>query len=99
MAIRKTASSNRDERWSLIALSDVEHVFDKESVRGLARTAKLPDGADVDRFGESLRSAVRIYLEARARLSPPQLRAAIERLHQLNTSAKRGSDQAALLLY
>ncbi len=95
MAAHKTASSNPDERRSLIALSDVEHVFNSEVVEGLARTAKLPEGADIVRFAESIKVAVRIYLEARLRLSAPQLRAGIEELYKLNTRAKRGGERAA----
>jgi hypothetical protein len=98
MTARKTAASNRVERRSLIALSDVEHVFNNEVVRGLARTAKLPPDADIGPFAASVRVAVRVYLEAQHRLSAPQLRAAIERLFRLNTRAARGSDRAARAL-
>jgi hypothetical protein len=94
----KTAWSNRGERQSLIALSDVEQVFNDEAVKGLARTAKLPPCADIVRFAASIRVDVRNYLEAQLRLSTPQLREAIERLYQLNKRAERGGDRAARAL-
>jgi hypothetical protein len=89
---------NRGLRGSLIALSEVERVFNANVVASVARTAKLPSQADIACFGESIRIAVRIFLEAKARLSAPRLRAAIERLYQLNTRAEGGSDRAALAL-
>ena len=91
-------TQNRGRGGSLIALSDVERVFNADVVASLARTAKLPSQADIARFGESIRIAVRIFLEAKARLSAPRLRAAIERLYQLNTRAEGGSDRAARAL-
>jgi hypothetical protein len=98
MAARKTAESKRAEGPSLIALSDVEHVFDSEVVRGLAITAKLPTNADMVRFAASVQVDVRTYLEAQVRLSAPRLRAAIKRLYRLSTRAKRGSDRAVRAL-
>jgi hypothetical protein len=98
MPARKTAWSNRDEPRPLIALSDVEQVFNDEVVRGLARTAKLPLCADIVRFTASVRVDVCNYLEAQLRLSTPQLRAAIERLYQLNKRAERGGDRAVRAL-
>jgi hypothetical protein len=94
----KRTSSSRGERRSLIALGDVEHVFSDQVVEGLARTAKLPAGADLVRFGASVRVDVRIFLEAQRRLSAPKLRAAIQQLYRLNTRAERGNDQAARAL-
>jgi hypothetical protein len=91
----KRASSSRGERRSLIALNDIEHFFNDQVVEDLARTAKLPAGADLVRFAASVRVDVRIFLEAQLRLSAPKLRAAIERLYQLNTRAERGNDRAA----
>jgi hypothetical protein len=91
---RKTAPNRR----SLIALSDVEHVFDDDAVTELARIAKLPADADVARFTESIRIAARIFLEKKALLNAPHLREAIKRLYQLNTRAGRGGDRAARAL-
>jgi hypothetical protein len=68
-------------RRSLIAVSDVERVFNARVVDSLAQTAKLPPQADIARFGKSIRIAARIFLEAKGRLSPPRFRAAIERLY------------------
>jgi hypothetical protein len=98
VAARKTASSNRNQRRLLIALSDVEHFFNNEAVKGLAKAAKIPADANIVRFAESVRVAVRLYLEALPRLSAPQLRAKIERLYRLNSRAKHGDDRAARAL-
>jgi hypothetical protein len=83
---------------SLIAISDVEGVFNDEIVKGLAQSLKLPANANIARFGESIRIAARIFLEAKGRLNAPRFRAAIERLYQLNTRAEGGSDRAARAL-
>jgi hypothetical protein len=88
----------RKKRKSLISHGNVDEVFTDEVVKNLARTAKLPSGFDIARFGESIRIAARIFLEAKARLSAPQLRGAIARLYQLNTRAERGGDLEAQAL-
>jgi len=91
-------TTNCGLRGSLIAISDVERVFNADVVASLARTVKLSTQADIARFGESIRIGVRIFLEAKARLTAPLLRAAIERLYQLNTRAEGGGDRAARAL-
>ena len=83
---------------SLIAISDVESVFNDEIVKELARTAKLPADADIAHFAQSIRIAARIFLKEKAKLNFPQLRTAIERLYQLNTHAEDGNDQTARAL-
>jgi hypothetical protein len=83
---------------SLIAISDVEGVFNDEIVKELARTAKLPADTDIAHLAQSIRIAARIFLEAKGRLRPPRFRAAIERLYQLNTRAEGGADRAARAL-
>ena len=50
---------------SLIAISDVEGVFNDEIVKELAQTAKLPVDADMARFAQSIRISARIFLEKR----------------------------------
>src|SRR5262249_44171224 len=80
----------------MICLGDVEKIFADEAVKSLAR--KLPSGFDIARFGESIRIAARIFLEAKARPSASQLRVAIARLYQLNTHAERGGNQEAQAL-
>jgi hypothetical protein len=91
---RKKAPNRR----SLVALSDVEYIFDDEQLTELARIAKLPADADVPRFAENIRIAARIFLEKKALLNPPRLREAIKRLYQLNIRAERGGDRAARAL-
>ena len=93
MAAHETASSNRNQRR--IALGDVEHGFNNEAVKRLAKAAKIPADANLVRFAESVRVAVRLYLEALPRLSAPQLRAKIGQLYRLNSRAKRGDERAA----
>jgi hypothetical protein len=83
---------------SLIAIGEVEGVFNDEIVKELAQTLKLPGGADIARFAQSIRISARIFLEAKGRLSAPQFRAVIERLYQLNTRAEDGNDQTARAL-
>jgi hypothetical protein len=83
---------------SLIAVSDVKQVFCNSVVRELARTLKLPASANIVHFGQSVRTAARIFLEAKSQLTAPQLRAAVARLYQLISRAERGDNRAALTL-
>ena len=83
---------------SLIAISDVEGVFNDEIVKELAQTLKLPADADIARLAHSSRISARIFLEKTNKLNFPQLRTAIERLYRLNTRAEDGNDQTAQAL-
>jgi hypothetical protein len=96
-AVIVVANQCKTASRSLIAISDVERVFNDEVVKELARTEKLPLAADCDiaRLAENIRIDARIFLEEKAKLGAPQLRAAIKRLYQLNRRAEDGSDQAA----
>ena len=94
-AERNAVSRHYGGRRSLIAFGDVERIFDDATVLKLAKAARLPDGADTARFGENIRIAVRIFLQTKAKLDPPRLKAEIERLYQLNRRAEGGSDRAA----
>jgi hypothetical protein len=82
----------------LIAVSDVEQVFSDLVVRELARTLKFPASADIGRFGLSVRTAARIFLETKGQLNAPQLRAAVARLYRLISRAERCDNGAALAL-
>lgn len=97
MTARKNAALPRraERRSQLIRLSDVEHMFDEHVIKGLARTLRMAASADIVPLGESVRAAVRVFLEAKRRLSAPKLRATIERLYQLSTHAKGGNERAA----
>ena len=77
------------------APDDVERTFDADAIEQLARVAKLPIDGDLARFGDSVRIAARIFVEAKARLSAPKVRDAIERLYRLNARAERGGDRVA----
>src|SRR5262245_4102882 len=83
---------------SLIAISDVEGVFNDEIVKEWALTLKPPADPDIARFAQSIRISARIFLEAKGRLSAPQFRAVIERLYHLNTRAEDGNDRTARAL-
>src|SRR5262245_37189754 len=83
---------------SLIAISDVEGVFNDEIVKELAQTAKPPADADIARLARSIRISARIFLEKQNKLNFPQLRTAIERLYRVNTRAEDGNDRAAQAL-
>ena len=67
------AAEAKSTSRSLIAISDVEGVFNDEIVKELARTAKLPADIDIARWAESIRNAARSFLEEKAKLSFPQL--------------------------
>jgi hypothetical protein len=83
---------------SLIAISDVEGVFNDEIVKELVQTEKLPADPDIARFARMIRISARIFLKEKNKLSFPQLRAAMERLYQLNTRAEDGNDRTAQAL-
>jgi hypothetical protein len=82
-------------RKGMISLNDIEQVFNEDVVVQLAATAKLPPGADLVRFAANLRIDARLFIEAKARVSGPQLRESIERLYSLNRRAESGDDIAA----
>jgi hypothetical protein len=89
------AAEAKTTSHSLIAISDVEGVFNDEIFKELARTAKLPADADIARWAQSIRISARIFLEEKNKLNFPQLRTAIERLYRLNTRAEDGNDRTA----
>jgi hypothetical protein len=97
LGVGRTAEAKTTSR-SLIAISDVEGVFNDEIVKELAQTLKLPADADIARFARSIRISARIFLEEENKLSFPQLRAAMERLYRLNTRAEDGNDRTAQAL-
>jgi hypothetical protein len=97
-AERNAVSRRYGGRRSLIAFADVERIFDDATVLKLAKATKLLAGADTARLGENIRIAVRIFLQAKARLSAPRLKAEIERLYLLNRRSEGGSDRAAQAL-
>jgi hypothetical protein len=93
-AVKQRKTTSR----SLIAISDVQCVFNDQVVKELAQTTNLPPDADVDRFAENIQTDVRIFLAEKTKLSDPQLRAAIDRVYKLNRRAEDSSDHAALEL-
>jgi hypothetical protein len=83
---------------SLIAISDVDGVFNDEIVKQMAAAVAASADADIAHFAESIRIPARIFLGQKAKLNFPQQRAAIERLYQLNTRAEDGNDRKARAL-
>jgi hypothetical protein len=79
----------------MISPNDVEQAFNEDVVAELAVTAGLSPRADLARFAANLRLSARLFLEAKGRVSGPQLRETIERLYSLNRRAERGGDIAA----
>jgi len=92
------AAEAKSTSRSLIAISDVEGVFNNDIVEELARTAKLPADIDLARWAQSIRNAARSFLADKAKFSLPQLRITIERLYQLNTRAEKGDERTARAL-
>ena len=97
-AVVVMAAEAKTTSRSLIAISDVESVFNDEIVKELARTLKLPADADIARFAQSIRSSAINFLKEKDKLNFSQLRTAIERLYQLNTRAEDGNDRTARAL-
>jgi hypothetical protein len=84
------------KRHSLITPSEVDQVFNDAVIKELCDIVNVSKG-DNFRFVQSIRNDVRLFIEAKARLSNPQLRTEIERLHTLNNRALRGDREAQQL--
>ena len=97
-AVVVMAAEAKTTSRSLIAIGEVEGVFDDEIVKEFAQTLKPPADADIARFAQSIRISARIFLKEMNKLSLPQLRAAMERLYRLNTRAEDGNDRTAQAL-
>ena len=97
-AVVVMAAEAKTTSRSLIAISDVESVFNDEIVKELARTLKLPADADIAHFAQSIRISAINFLKEKDKLNFSQLRTAIERLYQLNTRAEDGNDRTARAL-
>src|SRR5262245_35858309 len=79
----------------MMSSNDIEQLFNEDVVAELAATGGLSPRADLAQFAANLRLSARLFLEAKARVSGPQLRESIERLYSLNRRAERGGDIAA----
>jgi hypothetical protein len=79
---------------SLIAVSDVDRIFNRSKIKKLADTLKLPALGDDPQFAESVRNDIRLFVEAKGRLNNAGLREAISRLYRLTRRAE-GDDLAA----
>src|SRR5262249_34971041 len=97
-AVVGVAAEAKTTSRSLIAISDVESVFNDEIVKELAQTLKLPVDAHISRLADSSQLSARSFIEKMNKLNFPQLRTAIERLYRLNTRAEDGNDRTAQAL-
>jgi hypothetical protein len=86
------ASQNR----SLIALTDIDQVFNNSVIKELADILKIQEGA-YSRLAHNIRNDARLFLVAKGRLNNPLLRTEIERLYTLNNRALRGEREAKQL--
>jgi hypothetical protein len=91
------ASQRKTAARSLIAISEVESVFNDAVINELADILKLKslEGDDFSQFAKSIRQDVRLFIEAKDRLNNPKLREAIVKLYGLITRAERHDDRAA----
>jgi hypothetical protein len=96
-AVVVVASQRKTASRSLIAISDVESVFNDAIINELANILKLKylEGDDFSRFAKSIRQDVRLFIEAKHRLNNPKLREAIVKLYGLTTRAEHHDDRAA----
>jgi hypothetical protein len=65
-----------------ITAAEVPRVFDDDCIDRLAEIARLPKGADRQRFADGIREATRIYAEDARKPSINTVHDEIERLHQ-----------------
>lgn len=79
---------------SLIAVGDVDQIFNDLQIKKLASILKLEALGDDPRFAQSVRQDVRLFIEAKGLLNNAKLRKAIARLYRLNARAE-GDDRAA----
>ncbi len=93
--IETAKTTNQRGKKSLAKLADIERIFDTETIRELARLAKLPEGSDLARFGATIRISARIFVESKSRRNSAGLRAEIDRLYKLDRAAESGKDLAA----
>jgi hypothetical protein len=79
------------KRRTVIAAADVERVFDDPCIGRLAKMSRLPQNADLLRFGDGIRQAVLIYARDVGRPTPAEIRDEIERLHR--AAVRRNYDE------
>jgi hypothetical protein len=95
----RCSSDRREQHVKVTRIIDataVPQVFDEERIAKLARIAKLPSGSDLGRFGESVRSAVRNYVEKAAQQTPNSLAREIRNLHRLASTKNFGGLASAV---
>jgi hypothetical protein len=84
------------KRQDPIAATDVPRVFNDVRIEQLAAIGRLPDGADRQRFGESLRQAASIYAQDARSPTVGTIRDDIASLY--DAARRRQYDRAAMLL-
>jgi hypothetical protein len=82
----------------MIAEKDTEAVFNTSAIADLAKRAKLPAEADLVRFGDNVRIAVRAYFAERARTDWKHISAQLSELYRLTDRADPSRAAAAARL-
>lgn len=89
-----TALANGLKNGQLIALRDIDQVFNDLQIKKLADTLKRGALGNDPRFARSIRQDVRLFIEAKGLLNNAKLGEVISRLYRLTTRAE-GDDRAA----
>jgi hypothetical protein len=79
-----------------IALEDVDRIFDADCIKALAKLSKLPEGADIEKFGERIKEDARIYARDAGEPSNNELHDEIKALH--DASEKKVFERVAYLI-
>jgi len=74
------------KRKDAIAPSDVASIFDVGCIQELARIARLPLGADLDRFGDGVRKAAVAFATKAAKITTNDLHTEIDELYRMARS-------------
>jgi hypothetical protein len=80
----------------ILSDSQIENIFDDLCISKTATIAGLPPDADLQRFGDGIREAVRIYFRDVCELNENKLHQEIKKLH--NASRKKDYQQTAALV-
>jgi hypothetical protein len=80
----------------ILSGSQIESIFNALCISRLATIARLPPDADLQRFGDGIREAVRIYFRDVCEPNENQLHQEIKRLH--NAARKKDYQQTAAMV-
>lgn len=88
--------TTRDQQARLIKPEQVDDVFCSAAIKDLAKVAKIPSSADLGKFGQSIRDAVRQYLVDSTAIRPIELRDSIAALAKVLRKAFDGEPDSLL---